>query len=187
MLIDMEPRLTYLSQNDNVAQVLYPVQQVLSDVLITSAGATVTAGTTGTTSSGLKALGSVIVSDSEVSSVSTKNLIVVGGGCVNTVAATLLGSSTPLCGSDWTTATGSTSGSFLIQTFTSPYSPSAIATLVAGYDAPDTTNAAQALQTQSIATTVGNKYTGNVATSVTLSTATSAASTNTTDMTNSSR
>jgi len=166
--------VTFDSSNNNVANVLYPVQQTLSDVLVTADSAVVTSGSSG--GNGLKALGSVIVSDSEVSSVSTDNLIVVGGGCVNSVAASLLGSSTPLCGSDWQAASGSGSGSFLIKTFASPYSASAVATLVAGYDAPDTTNAAKALMTQSIDTSVGKAYTGTVANSVTLQTAASSAS-----------
>jgi hypothetical protein len=103
------------------------------------------------------------MTDTEVTSSLNKNLIVVGGSCVNTVAAQLLGSSTPLCGPDFTAATGVGSGSFLIQTFERA---NKVATLVAGYNAGDTTNAAQALTTQTIDTTAGMKYTGTTATSV---------------------
>lgn len=113
--------------------------------------------------------GSLSVSDSEVSTVSGKNLIVVGGSCINTVAASLLGSSSPLCGSDWEQKTGVGVGSFLIQTFTSPYSSSKIATLVAGYNQPDTENAAKYLTTQAVdVSKAGTKLTGSTATTATL-------------------
>jgi len=87
------------------------------------------------------------VRDSEASTVSSKNLIVVGGSCINTVAASLLGSASPLCGADFTSNTNVGAGQWLIQTFASPFSSSKVATLVAGYNAADTTNAAKALTT----------------------------------------
>ncbi|MFA6023269.1 MAG: hypothetical protein WC781_04230 [Candidatus Pacearchaeota archaeon] len=105
------------------------------------------------------------IKDSEVSSASGKNLIVVGGSCVNTVAATLLGSSAPLCGSDFTAVTGVGTGEFLIQTFS--YGTGKVATLVAGYEAADTKNAATALTTKTPDTTVGKKYKGTTANTIT--------------------
>ena len=93
--------------------------------------------------------GTLVVTDAEVQSVSGKNLIVVGGSCVNTVAAKLLNSNTPLCEAAWTSATTAGAGAFLIQTFANPYTPGKVATLVAGYDAPDTENAVNALKTRS--------------------------------------
>lgn len=110
------------------------------------------------------------IMDSEVSQASGKNLIVVGGSCVNTVAADLLGSTTgPLCGSDFTAKTGVGSGQFLIETFSR--SGGKVATLVAGYSAGDTSNAATFLRTQTVDTSVGKKYTGTSATSASLVTA----------------
>ena len=82
------------------------------------------------------------VDDSEITSVQSKNLIVVGGSCVNAVAAKLLGSTTPMCGAAWTTATNVGAGQFLIQTLANPYTSGKVATLVAGYEAADTTKAA---------------------------------------------
>ena len=43
-----------------------------------------------------------------------------------------------------------------------------VATLVAGYNAGDTTNAAKYLTTQTVDTDVGSKYVGTTATSATL-------------------
>ncbi|MEM4625519.1 MAG: hypothetical protein QXJ28_02025 [Candidatus Pacearchaeota archaeon] len=103
----------------------------------------------------------VPVTDSEVSSVSSKNLIVVGGSCINSVAANLINA--PACGVEWTARTGVGAGEFLIQTFESPYTPGKVATLVAGYEASDTKNAANALVSKKPEIAVGKKYKGNTA------------------------
>ncbi len=89
--------------------------------------------------------GSIIVKDTEVSSVSSKNLIVVGGSCINSVAAKLLGSDVPLCGAAWTAKTDVGVGQFLVKEYTSPYNSEKIAFLVAGYEAADTTAAVNSL------------------------------------------
>ena len=113
-----------------------------------------------TTSSGK--LGNVIVMDSEVSSVKDRNLIVVGGSCVNSVAATLLGVSSETCGPDWTKKTGVGSGEFLIQSFGNVGSvTSKTALLVAGYQEADTRAAATYLTTQNVDTAAGKKHKGN--------------------------
>lgn len=142
--------------------------ETYGQVFLTSAGATVSGGTGSGGSGTVTELGSVSVSDSEASSVSDKNLIVVGGSCVNTVAASLLGSSSPLCGAAWEAETGVGAGSFLIETF--DRGNGKVATLVAGYNAGDTTNAAKALTTQTVDTSVGKKYTGSSSTSISLAT-----------------
>lgn len=115
-------------------------------------------------------LGEVLAMDTEVSSVSTHNLVVVGGSCINSVAANLVGGA--YCGSAWTTATGVGSGQFLIQSFADKYTAGKVALLVAGYDAADTVNAATYLRTKSVDTASGKKYLGTSATSATLVTAT---------------
>ena len=114
----------------------------------------------------LSELGNVAVSDGEVGSVAGKSLIVVGGSCVNSVAADLLDSATPLCGADWEAKTSVGSGSFLIETF--DRGSGNVATLVAGYNAVDTANAAKALTTQTVDTGVGKKYTGTTSASISL-------------------
>ena len=94
-------------------------------------------------------------------------MVVVGGSCVNSVAADLLGVSSPTCSADFTAKTGVGSGQYLIETFSR--TGGKVATLVAGYNAGDTTNAAKALTTQAIDTTAGKKYTGTTSTDVSAS------------------
>lgn len=105
-------------------------------------------------------LGDVLVTDAEVSAVQGRNLIVVGGTAVNTVAAELIDVPYPTKTDAWTAATGVGTGQLLIQSFNSPYQTGKIAVLVAGYEAADTTAGAQRLinQPSTIDTTVGNKY-----------------------------
>lgn len=148
--------------------ITYHGDESYGNVFVIESGATIAPGTS--SSGTVKELGNVVVKDSEVSSVSSKNLVVVGGSCVNSVAASLLGLSASSCGSAWETKTGVGAGSFLIQSF--DRGSGKIATLVAGYNAGDTTNAAKALTTQSIDTSAGKKYTGTSATSVSLVTQT---------------
>jgi len=146
------------------ATVTYPDEQIYAQLYVGEESSAITAGTT--SSGTVKELGSVSVADSEVSSVSGKNLIVIGGSCVNTEAASLLGGSSAICGADWETKTGVGSGSFLIESFSR--SGGKVATLVAGYNAGDTSKAAKYLTTQKPATDAGKKYVGSVATSATL-------------------
>jgi len=156
------------------AKVIYSGSEAYGDVILTAVGATVSSDgtTTTTTGTGVKDLGSVQVSDSEVSSVSSKNLVVVGGSCINAVAAKLLGGS--LCGADFTTKTDVGAGAFLIQAFTSPYANNKIAVLVAGYNAGDTTNAAKYLTTNKVdVEKVGTKFKGTSATQASMVTTTS--------------
>ena len=155
------------------ATISYPSEEVYAQVYVGAASAVVTAG--GVTSTAGAQLGDVLVKDSEVSGVSAKNLIVVGGSCINSVAANLLGSAA--CSADFTTSTGVGSGQFLIQSFASPYSTGKVALLVAGYEAADTVNAATYLRNQVVDTTVGKKYQGTSATTATLVTTSTTTST----------
>jgi hypothetical protein len=112
-----------------------PTEIVKPKVFITSG-----AVTGGTTAAGGLA---PIVADSAVSTVSGSNLVVIGGSCINSVAAKLLGSDSPLCGAEFTAKTQAGAGKYIIDTFVSPYSTGKVAMLVAGYEAADTTAAAQ--------------------------------------------
>jgi len=101
-----------------------------------------------------------VIKDSEVDSAKDKNLIVVGGSCINTVAAKVLGKEAPVCGEDFTTLTGVSATKYLIQVVASPYAAAdsgKIAMLVAGYDAAETTLAAAKVKEGTVATTVGTK------------------------------
>jgi hypothetical protein len=137
--------------DENDFSIEYYGAEVTADVRVVAGGEI----TTDTPS-----LGGVLVTDAEVSSVSSNNLIVVGGSCINTVAASLLGVSSGTCTDAWTSATGVGPSQLLIQSFTSPYSSSRIAVLVAGYEAAETAAGASRLMNQAdtVDTTVGNKY-----------------------------
>jgi hypothetical protein len=124
-----------------------------ADILFASVAAEVT--TTGGGGTGVVELGSIAVMDSEIDTVSSKNLIVVGGSCINTVAAKLLGSDTPICGAAFTDKTGISSGQFLIQVFDSPYATGKVAMLVAGYEGADTRRAVTYLTANKPSTEVG--------------------------------
>ncbi len=104
-----------------------------------------------------------LIKDSEVSSYSDRNLIVVGGSCVNSVAANLLGGS--FCGEEFTSKTGVGVGQYLIQSFGDAYTEGKIALLVAGYEAGDTVNAVKYLLNNNVDTSAGKKYIGSTATS----------------------
>jgi len=88
----------------------------------------------------------VVVKDTEVDSVKNNNLAVIGGSCINSVAAEVLGVSYPTCGDDFTAATNVGAGQYLIKAVASPYNAEKIAVLVAGYEAADTKNAAAKLR-----------------------------------------
>ena len=148
------------------ATISYPDEQIYTQLYVAKNDAAITAGTAGT--SGTTQLGDVLVKDSEVTSVSTKNLVVVGGSCVNSVAAKLVGGA--YCGSMWTEKTGAGSGQFLIQSFGDAYTTGKVALLVAGYDVSDTANAGKYLRTQAVKTDASTKYLGTSATSATLQT-----------------
>jgi hypothetical protein len=109
------------------------------------------------------ALGVLTVTDAEVSTVSSKNLIVVGGSCINDVAAKILNSDSPICGSDFTAKTNVGAGQYLISTVASPYATGKVAMLVAGYDARETLKASIDLKNNAdkFEAVAGYKYIGS--------------------------
>jgi len=84
-------------------------------------------------------LGGVVIKDTEIASHTDKNLIIVGGSCINAEAAKLLGGHA--CGVDFTTKTGVAINQYIIQSFVSTYNAEKVAVVVAGYEAADTTKA----------------------------------------------
>ncbi len=138
----------------------YGRDQMYANVYIAEASASITTGGTG----GTGTLGDVLVKDTEVGNVATKNLIVVGGSCINSAAAALIGGTK--CGSSWTTATGVGSGQFIIKGYATSSITSKLALLVAGYEAADTANAATYLRTKAVDTS--KAYKGTSATSAEL-------------------
>lgn len=138
----------------------YGRDQMYANVYLAEASASITTGGTG----GTGTLGDVLVKDSEVGNVATKNLIVVGGSCINSAAAALVGGTK--CGASWTTATGVGSGQFIIKGYATSSITSKLALLVAGYEAADTANAATYLRTKAVDTS--KAYKGTSATSAEL-------------------
>jgi hypothetical protein len=139
-------------------KIIYHGDEVVSDVYVTSPGATI---------GGTSSLGNVLAKDSEVSNFAGKNLIIVGGSCINSAAATALGVPAHTCGAAFTTATGVGAGQFLIKSVASA-TTGKIALVVAGYDVADTANAATYLRTKTVDTTVGKTYKGTTATTADL-------------------
>jgi hypothetical protein len=146
--------------NIKLASLTYGASQTYANVFLAEAGATITPGEGG----GTGQLGDVLVTDAEVGNVASKNLIVVGGSCINSAAAALVGGAK--CGAAWTTATGVGSGQFLIKGYATSSLTSKLALLVAGYDAADTANAATYLKTKAVDTS--KSYIGTSATSAEL-------------------
>jgi len=132
------------------ATISYPDDQVYAQVYVAANAATVTPGT----SSGggnVVELGDVLVKDSELSQVATKNLVVVGGSCVNTVAAKILGSNTKMCGAAFTTASGVGASQALVKVVdaaTAGGTAGKVAMLIAGFEAADTTKAVKYVMTE---------------------------------------
>jgi len=110
--------------------------------------------------------GVMTVMDTAVSTVAGKNLVVVGGSAINSVAAELLGGA--YSEAAFTSNTGVAAGEFLIQSFARS---GKTALLVAGYNAADTEKAVTYLLNNDVDTTVGVKMKGTSATEATVVTA----------------
>lgn len=152
LVSELATKILYRAGDDQrTLDVMYNGKEAYAQVYVAEGAATSSSGGSS---------GSLVVTDDDVSDVSSKNLIVVGGTCVNKVAAKVLGvdSQYPVCGDAWETLTTVGAGEFLIQTVTSPYSSGKVAMLVAGYNQADTASAASALETETIATENGKKY-----------------------------
>jgi len=128
----------------------YHGDESYGEFYINAPSTVISGGTTGV--SGTGSVGNIVVKDSEVGSVSGKNLIIVGGSCINSAAATALGVSERTCGPDFTTATGVGSGQFLIKSVADVFTTGKIALVVAGYEAEDTVKAATYLTTNTVDT-----------------------------------
>jgi len=129
------------SGTNNKATIKYPNSEMYVDVLFAADAATITPGSAG--GNGGQVL---VVKDNEVSSYTDKNLLVVGGSCINSVAAKILGSDTPLCAADFTAKTKVGANGYIIKTVASPYNAAKVATLVAGYNKEQTEQAVAALK-----------------------------------------
>ncbi|PIU76010.1 hypothetical protein COS75_01730, partial [Candidatus Pacearchaeota archaeon CG06_land_8_20_14_3_00_35_12] len=104
------------------------------DAFVMAPGASVSTAAAG------GAVGYVVRDVDMTSTDQNKDLIVVGGGCINTVAAKILGSDVPLCGDAATIAANQA----VIKAAANPVATvtGKVALLIAGYEAADTTKAA---------------------------------------------
>jgi hypothetical protein len=167
VMMDQWGTLVTTDESDSdqyTATISYPDSQVTAMIYVDAPASGSSSGSTTT-------LGNVKVMDSELASsgMETKNLIVVGGSCVNTAAMSLVQASGNGCGPQWTAASGAGANEWVIETFANPWSSSKVATLVAGWEQGDTTNAATYLTTQSdVSTNVGDKWQGSTGSAATL-------------------
>lgn len=96
-----------------------------------------------------------VYKDTEVDAAKDKNLVVIGGSCINTVAAKLLGSDTPVCGAAFSAKTNVGAGQYLLKVAASPYNAQKVALLIAGYEAADTQTAADKVAKEGASMEVG--------------------------------
>ena len=136
------------SSNDlNTLDLIYAGEESSADVYISEDS------TSFADSSSIK-----VITDNEVDSAKDKNLIVIGGSCINKVAAMILtGKTDAVCGDAFTSLTGVGANKQLIQVASSPYNTAKIAMLVAGYDAADTTLAVTKVKEGTVSTDIGTK------------------------------
>ncbi len=120
-----------------------PSEQVYATISVKGKGTEVKTTEDVNTTEVTPVLGGLIVKDTEIDSVKDKNIIVVGGSCINSVAAKLLGLPEKTCAGDFSAKTNVWGGQWIIDTFVSPYNSEKVALLVAGYEAADTINAAK--------------------------------------------
>jgi len=125
--------------NDDSLELEYYGDKVPADIQIVVGGDVSTEGA---------AIGDIVVKDTEAASMTDTNLIVVGGSCINSIAADLLGGA--LCGAAFTEATNVAAGQYMIKSY--DWGDDKIALLVAGYHVEDTQAAGQYLRTQTVNT-----------------------------------
>ena len=135
------------SSGQKSVKIIYHGDEVSANVFLSESSATSSAG-------------NMVFKDNEKTSWETKNIIVVGGTCINTAAAMALGVAEGTCGADWVTATGVGAGKYLIESVEDQPMAGKIALVVAGFNADDTTAAANRVtkKPETVDTTAGKKY-----------------------------
>jgi len=130
------------------AEIIYHGDETYGGVYLTAPDATV------------GEMGSMVFKDTDKSSWQNRNVVLVGGSCINTATAEKLGGT--YCDAEFTDATGVGAGEFMIASYDG-FASGNIALVVAGYEAADTTKAAAMLLSSAVDTTVGKKYKGTTA------------------------
>jgi len=145
------------SSDLNELTLMYSGDESFANVIVAEMSVTVSSG---------GSVGNMLYKDTETSAYSNKNVIVVGGSCINTAAAALVGGS--FCGEAWTATTGVGAGEFLIKGYADSSVTSKMALLVAGYEAADTTNAVTYLTQKASQVDTSNAYKGTSANEATV-------------------
>jgi len=149
--------LHYTSSDEDSLEFFYPQgdSESYAEVYLTETGAVSASGADG---------GSMVFMDSEKPSWETRDVILVGGSCINSATADALNVAAGTCGEAFTSATGIGSGQYLIQSVGDAFTSGNIALVVAGYSKDDTAAAASRLITlpTTVDTTAGKKYLGVV-------------------------
>ena len=152
-LISKEDR----TNENGVVTVSYPESQMYLDVLFTAEGVSVTTG-------GISA-GTIVFNDQETAWKS-RNVVLVGGSCINEATALALGVPYPTCETAFTSATNVGDGQYLIKSIAGSsggvVDSGKIALVVAGYNKADTAAAVSMLisETEEIDTAAGSEYFG---------------------------
>ncbi|MEM7817310.1 MAG: S-layer protein [Candidatus Aenigmatarchaeota archaeon] len=126
----------------------YPEEAVVANVWLLKPGATVVSGGAGQvtyttqTVAPIKTMVGKLDTELSAADKAAKNVISVGGPCVNRVTAELLGKAYPACGE----ASGITPGTALIKLVENAFGGNKVALVVAGWEAEDTREATSALQ-----------------------------------------
>jgi len=154
---DLATKLLRDDQDQDTVEITYAGTESYAKVYVSEAIASVTAG-------GAVEAGSIIFKDSETSSWQNRDVVLVGGSCINSATATVLGVPSGTCGAAFTSATGVGTGQYLIQSVGNAFTSGKIALVVAGYNKDDTAAASSRLvnQPSTIDTAAGNKYLGVV-------------------------
>jgi hypothetical protein len=100
--------------------------------------------------------------DNEKSSWQNRNVVLVGGSCINSATAEVLGVSSGTCDAAFKTATGVGDGEYMIKSVGNAFTSGKIALVVAGFNQADTRAAATKLVNDPAAvdTTAGFEYRG---------------------------
>ncbi len=140
------------SSGQKSVKLVYHGDEVAANVYISSSE----------TSFGTVTAGSMVFKDNEKSSWQSRNVVLVGGSCINSATADALGVTYPVCGADFTSATGVGSGEYMIKSVGDAFTTGKIALVVAGYEKADTAAAASKLVNNpgDVDTTAGKEYRG---------------------------
>ncbi|VVB79756.1 Uncharacterised protein [uncultured archaeon] len=150
MITPLASKITWDKTDSNAyyANVEYHKGEVYANVFVTAPTST------------MGEVGNMIFTDAEKASWQGRNVILVGGSCINSATADVLGSA--YCESEFTTSTGVGAGQFLIASYADKFTAGKTALVVAGYNAADTTAAASYLLEKTVDTAAGKKYVGTV-------------------------